>query len=475
MANDTISFFCPACGIKLTVPSSMAGVVGPCPSCRTQIQAPIPAPPLPVASFVPPVQVPVPVVPPPPPPPQAVAPAVLPIPQVQQVAATPNPIPVYPDPGPSSSQAQPVVLKPEPRNLPNRPHPEVIAKPIPETSRNGDFRVPPPAPLPRHPHKSSLFARVAMLLAFLAAAGALVFGVHHLLNMDRGGDSRSLKVLPEPAPSPPPAETTTQAADSPPTPEPPAPQENPPTLPTPAPDQTPVIEPPPAPPEGLDTATPGVEAQEALEKFLTAKSLAERLPLIETRTPEAELANSCLASPLPPAPLLIPDFQETNGIENLVDFYFIVGFEKGSTPIEKLTVLVRSRGGGEPKIVVDPFLDLFGGRLAAFVSKPSDKAGVFHVIADPVATCLDKKEKPIPEREKKFTLKLLPCENTKEIALAYFGKASELGETFSDVSRGFGLGKAKACTVMLSWNPNKDDPTNPFIEAIQLKALDWNP
>lgn len=469
MANETISFFCPACGIKLTVPSSLAGVVGPCPSCRTQIQAPIPAPPLPVASFVPPVQVPIPVATPPPP---AAALPVGPVSQLQPVVVPPGPLPVDPDPVSSPSQAQPVVLKPEPRNLPNRPHPEVIAKPIPETSRNGDSRVPPPAPLPRHPHKSSLLARVAMLLAFLVAAAALVFGVYQLLNMDRGESPRTAKFLSDPAPSPPPAEAVSNPT---PTTTPPAPQENPPALPTPTPDQTPMVEPPPVPPEGIDPATPGVEAREVLEKFLTAKSLAERLPLIETRTPEAELANSCLATPLPPAPLLIPDFQETNGIENLVDFYFIVGFEKGSTPIEKLTVLVRSRGGGEPKIVVDPFLDLFGGRLAAFVAKPTDKAGVFHVIADPVATCLDKKEAPIPDREKKFTLKLLPCENTKEIALAYFGKVSEIGETFSDVSRGFGLGKAKACTVMLSWNPNKDDPDHPFLEAIQLKALDWNP
>jgi len=59
--------------------------------------------------------------------------------------------------------------------------------------------------------------------------------------------------------------------------------------------------------------------------------------------------------------------------------------------------------------------------------------------------------------------------------LAYFGKASELGETFMDGTRGLGLGKAKACTVMLSWNPNKDNPEHPFLEAIQLKALDWNP
>ncbi len=41
MANDsTITFDCPACDIRLTVPGSLAGVSGPCPSCGNQIQAP---------------------------------------------------------------------------------------------------------------------------------------------------------------------------------------------------------------------------------------------------------------------------------------------------------------------------------------------------------------------------------------------------------------------------------------------------
>lgn len=314
-----------------------------------------------------------------------------------------------------------------------------------------------------------------MLIVALLSTGALVFGIVTLLNSDPSGTPLTPKHLPVKTDTPP-STASSEPAPSQSTAGPPqSPQDTPPALPTPAPDKTSLAEPPPPPaPEGQDPAAPGVAAQAVLEKFLTAKSLAERLPLMETRGTEAELANSCLATALPPAPLIVPEFQETNGVENLVDFYFTVGFEKGSSPIERLTVLVRSRGHSEPKIVADPFLDLFGGRLAAYTAQPSEKAGVFHVIANPIAICLDK-NMPIPDRDKKFTLKLLPCENSKEIALAYFGKASELGETFMDGARGLGLGKAKACTVMLSWNPNKDNPEHPFLEAIQLKALDWNP
>jgi hypothetical protein len=35
-------------------------------------------------------------------------------------------------------------------------------------------------------------------------------------------------------------------------------------------------------------------------------------------------------------------------------------------------------------------------------------------------------------------------------------------------------GKAKACTVMLRWN-TEEDPKMPYLEALLIKNLDWNP
>ena len=79
----------------------------------------------------------------------------------------------------------------------------------------------------------------------------------------------------------------------------PADPEPTPTLPVPAPDQPRIMDPSLEVPEGIEPTTPGMAAMEVLEKFLAAKTLAERLPMMETQTPEAELANSCLAGPLP--------------------------------------------------------------------------------------------------------------------------------------------------------------------------------
>lgn len=372
------------------------------------------------------------------------------------------------------------MLKPEPRQLPNRAHGEVVAKQMPEPAPADQKRKPHP-PVPRHPHRNSLFKRAIMLVLFVVMAGALFVGVVKFLKVDRNNPPVS-----SPTESPTDvADTSATAADPTPKagtetgeePEPaPAPEKTslntkePAALPTPAAEQPTLIEPAPELPEGIEARSPGMEALAVLEKFLAATSLAERLPLMETKTPEAELATSILSKPLPPAPKMLLEYQESNNVEGVVDFYYNVDFETDKGP-NLQTILVRTRGSGDPKVVADPFLDLFGGRLAAYAAKPSDKAGEFQVIVSAVASCMDPK---IPNREKKLTLKLLPRDNTKEIALAYFGKMSKIHEMLEDGTYSLSYGKAKSCTVMLRWN-TEDNAEYPYLEAIALKALDWNP
>ncbi len=85
-----------------------------------------------------------------------------------------------------------------------------------------------------------------------------------------------------------------------------------------------------------------------------------------------------------------------------------------------------------------------------------------------MASCTDSK---IPNREKKLTLKLLAGDNTKEIAEAYFGRVSKMGEMLEGGTYSLSYGKTKSCTVMLRWN-TEDNPEHPYLEAIALKALD---
>jgi hypothetical protein len=192
---------------------------------------------------------------------------------------------------------------------------------------------------------------------------------------------------------------------------------------------------------------------------------------METQTPEVELAQSCLSGPLPMTSKIEIDAQETNAVEQVIDFYHNVDFVVEGQPVNPQTILVRSRGTGDPKVVVDPFLDTFGGRLAAYAKTPSDKAGLFQVTVSAVASC---NEEHVPNREKKLTLKLLSRDNTKEIARAYFGRQSKIAEMLENGTYSLSYGKAKACTVMLRWN-TEDNPAMPYLEALTLKTLDWNP
>ncbi len=444
MANETITFSCAACGIKLTVPASLAGISGPCPSCSAQIQAPtLNAPPQMVAN--------------PGAPPPAVA-----VPEPPPLGIPGATVQMPPPPAPAVAEGMPTPLKPEPRHVPQRSHPaEVVAKQMPEPRHSSHSARPKAAPLGKHPHQSSLLARFLMLILFLIASGALVFGVLTVLKMQEknsGGDYEA----------PPTLETPSTLGV-------PAPEEKRepprvPALPTP-PSPEALIAPVPELPKGIKPRPRGMEALAVLEKFLAANSLAERLPIIETQTPEAELASSCLAGPLPPAPKMLLEFQESNPLEEVVDFYYSVDFEGTDHRANPQTILVRVRGRGDPKVVVDPFLDLFGGRLAAFASKPREKGGVFQVIASPLASCTNT---DVPNREKKRTLKLLPRDNTKEVAEAYFSKISKINEMLEDGTYNLSYGKAKACTVMLRWN-TEENPKMPYLEALVIKALDWNP
>lgn len=214
----------------------------------------------------------------------------------------------------------------------------------------------------------------------------------------------------------------------------------------------------------------GIHALEILEKFLAMKTLEERMPHLETKRPEADLGSSVLIGSLPEVLKITVDVRETNVMEKVVDHYYQVDFSDGENGVNPQTMLVRIRASGEPKVVVDPFLDLFGGNFARYAEKPTEEAGTFQVIISAGAFCYD----DVPSPEKKFTLKILSREDTKEIAKAYFGKFSTIGAMLEDETSGLTYAQAKPCTLLIRWNM-EDDPEKPFLEALDIKALDWNP
>jgi hypothetical protein len=213
------------------------------------------------------------------------------------------------------------------------------------------------------------------------------------------------------------------------------------------------------------------EALAVLEKFLKAPSLEVRLPMIETMESEGDLKDTVLASPLPPFRNLLIDSQETFSVEKTVDFYFTFEFINKDGSAAPQTVVVRRRGGVNPRVLVDPFLDLYGGRLAAFAAKPQVKGQLFHAIVYPLPSCNDLR---IPDRHKKLTLKLYAHENSPNVTIAYASRVSQIGEMLTNGSYDLSYGKAKACVVLLGWN-TKESPDAPYLEALDIKATHWNP
>lgn len=459
-ASDSITFHCPACHTRLTVPASLAGVTGPCPSCQVTIRAPYPESPAPLPQSSQALE------PTPQKPQQPLyAPPAShhqrPLGQTQQQA--PQIYPQQPTELQQATQAPPAILRPEPRELPNRSEP-VVPVTRQRSEPTGDRRAltsTPSQPPQRH-HRSRIL-RFAVPALFIALVLGVVFGVKTFLQKDRiaagGGVTASEDkvriILPEEESDT--FDSLTEVEDNG-------------ILPT-EPLQMPTAEQSPqdVPPEYLPVDG-GIAALEVLEKFLAMGTLEERLPHLESKLSKAELASSVINGSLPEVLKITVDIRETNPIEQLIDYYYHVDFDDGNGGQNLQTMLVRTRGGGAPVVVVDPFIDLFGGRFEEYAKSPKTEAGTFQVIISAGAFCYD----DVPGAEKKFTLKILAREDAKEIAKAYFGRRSKIGDMLEDETSGLAYGQAKACTVFMRWN-NEEDPQKPFLEALDLKALNWNP
>lgn len=333
-------------------------------------------------------------------------------------------------------QTSGAAVKTEPRNLPSRAAGEMEARPIGDSTPPRDqVRIRRRAKLHRLTFRV-MMPLICLLLTLLVILGVVKFMKHDL----RSASARSK-----------PSESVSPSAEA---------------------EGAPAVQ---APVEAAGSndiqVLPGIRAMPVLEAFLNAKTLDERLPLIETKASPEELADTVIAKPFPELLRYTAEHQELHPLENSVDVYFNAEFDAGDDRKDVQLILVRIREGQEPKVVVDPFLDLFGGRLAAYAAGPQETAGVFQVILSASAYVQDG---AVPNPEKKIPLKLLASPGMKAVAIAYSGRHSAIGEMLGDPTSGLAYGQARACTVLLRWN-TEEQPGQPFLEALKINALHWNP
>lgn len=411
MAPETIIFHCPHCQVRLNVPAALAGITGPCPKCCESITAP-----------------------------------------VEPETAEAPPFPDRP-PLPESPK-----IRPEPRQLPERgPAAPITAR----RSTDDDHFRPREVTYASRGHRPRRVLHSLLPAAFIATAGVLVYLLLYFL-LPNGPVRRlheaqgAISVPPRidrPAPPAPPS-LPSQAAAS-------------------VPDADPPVETPRADAiVTLDEISPAVAANNLLDSFLKAPDAVSRAGMVEPETSVAELEATLLKGPLAEVSQVFSDLPRKNSIEGFTDYPYRVSFFVQGRPNTDFAVLVRQRGSQPPKVYLPAFLDLVGGRFAAFTRQPNhDEPATFHVILEPVIGC---HEDGIPTPDRKFTLKLLSSNFGKETARAYCSNNSRFRQMVERPDYPIRWGTRVPATVTLQWN-HKEDPAMPYLELMDINSPDWNP
>ncbi len=441
MPAESLTFSCPHCQTRLTVRMALAGVTGPCPNCRGTITAP-PAPdegmdqekaadPQP-EQVAPPVEQPV----------EAV--------EVTAEVLEEN----SGEPLPAGSPR----IRPEPRSLPDRP--QIIPIPVRRSTMDQQLKRG-GGPLfhesGRRPYR---LANALLPAAFLTLAAGIVGTLVYFYAPGSPGQLMKDASKPLVVQYPP--------KGTPPT---PRPIEIPPP-PLPAPDAEPESTPPVARSSRGGGSTPAIAANEMLESFLRAKDAASRTGHVEPPATEAELAATLLGHELPEVARIVPDLPLDHPEEQLTEFPYRIAFFSEDSPGTEFAVLVRQRGSQPPRVFLPAFLDLVGGRLAAFTSKPNQDAPArFHVYLEPIDDCY---EKEVPGADRKFTFKLMASPVGKETARAYAANVSRLRQLVENPDYPIRWGMRRMAIVTVQWN-HREDPARPYLELLEINAPDWNP
>lgn len=213
----------------------------------------------------------------------------------------------------------------------------------------------------------------------------------------------------------------------------------------------------------------GLDARLILDLFLNVKTLDERVPLMFSRTASDELELSCLAKPLLPVTRTQLEYRDVDSQTGVVDSYFSVLFEGSASLVNPQILLVRQQREEPAKVLVDPFLDLYGGRLMAFAAKPVEQTKTFEVYVSALAHC---KDPEVPGYQSKMTLSLQAQDHGAVLAKAYFDKKSKIAELLEDGTFRLSYGQPIPCRVLLKWNVS-ENPSRPYLEAVEIKAFEW--
>lgn len=442
MPAESLTFSCPHCQTRLTVKLALAGISGPCPNCRGIITAP-PAPeeeaPAPREESA-----------------ATTEPAVISPLSVRSGEAAPESEVPAPDvsgdpPAPDSPR-----IRPEPRSLPDRP--QIIPLPVRRSTMDQQLRSTGHGGIIEAGRRPFRLANILLPAAFVTLAAAIVGTLVYFYAP--GSPGQLLKGAGKPL-----------VVQYPPKGTPPAPRTSPPQQQPNGPPGETAAEPSPDHPVPDRPGSPAIEANEMIEAFLRAKDAASRAAHVEPSATEAELAATLLGRELPEITRIESELPLDHPEEQMTEFPYRVTFYSEDSPATEFGVLVRKRGSQPPRVFLPAFLDLVGGRLAAFTAKPNSLPPArFHVYLEPIDDCF---ETEVPGHDRKFTLKLMAGPAGKETARAYVANASRLRQLVENPDYPIRWGMRRRATVTVQWN-HREDPARPYLELLEINAPDWN-
>jgi hypothetical protein len=221
------------------------------------------------------------------------------------------------------------------------------------------------------------------------------------------------------------------------------------------------------------SANTGILANQNLEKFLKAKTLNDRLPVMSkvNLSPE-ELKASSLAGELKPVKSiqLIDIVSRTE--DNMTQHLYSVSFQDPKAKRQRLRIfmqLVERPGIHPPLVHADAFVEHYEKKLAQYAKQPSKDITTLHCIAEARTSDLAKE---LPEELKKSMVRLLIKSHPYDepIFNAYLNKKSPLMKHIGS-NKDLPYTSSRLCVLSFLWNTT--DPNHPYIELKDIVTLTW--
>jgi len=229
----------------------------------------------------------------------------------------------------------------------------------------------------------------------------------------------------------------------------------------------------PVTPENQSPPKAGFLANQVLNKFLAAKTLDERIPLMSKsiRTRE-RLMSSSLAAPLKTIKSVRLLEMVPRAEDNMTQYLYSISFEDEAEDRQRHRIVmqvVERPGTHAPQVHADAFIDHYEKKFAAYAKNPNRGVVTFHCIAEARTASLAK-ELPVSLKDSMIRLVIKSHPLAAPAFDAYLNKNSPLMKDIGP-RKDFPYTEARFCILSFRWNTTH--PSKPYIELNDIVRQGW--